>query len=249
MTTHLGGHVNRTNLEIGCINYLINKYKIRSFIDIGCGTGGMVELLHSKNIISKGLEGDIKAIKKSKVSNLITQIDFSKEEYKSKDIYDLGYSVEFLEHVDEKYIKNYIGAFKNCKYFVMTCAPPKWPGHHHVNCQNHIYWIKLFNENGFYHYPYETLKCRKNCTMNLQHRCGSSKTFTKHRLLFFINANLINIDNYNINTSLSENITENELIVNNIYKEKHYPENDTNKVTNTNGYLFKSTIPLISKIN
>ena len=113
--SHLGGHINKTNLELGILKYLKNKYNIESFLDIGCGTGGMVELANNHNLESRGLEGDPDAITKSNISNLIKQIDFSVEKYDDQlDIknFDLGYSVEFLEHVDEKYIKNYINAFK-----------------------------------------------------------------------------------------------------------------------------------------
>jgi len=144
--SHLGGHQNKTNLDLGILKYLRNKYSIQSFLDIGCGTGGMVKLANDLNMLSRGLEGDKNVIKKSNVSKLLKHIDFSKVKYENQlniDSFDLGYSVEFLEHVDEKYTENYLNAFKKCKYVIITAAPPKWPGHHHVNCKDHEYWIKL----------------------------------------------------------------------------------------------------------
>ena len=245
--SHLGGHVSKTNLEIGTFEYLKEKYNLKSFLDIGCGTGGMVQLANQNNLLSRGLEGDEKAIKKSKVKKLITKIDFTKEKYINQlniKFFDLGYSSEFLEHVEEKYIKNYIMSFKKCKYIVITAAPPKWPGHHHVNCKNHEYWIRLFNKNNFYHYPYETLKCREKSTMNING--GKNKQFIKHRLLFFINIDLIDKNNFEITNEISNSIVNNTLIESNIYKELEVPESHTNQVTNTNGHLFKSTIPLVS---
>ncbi len=204
----------------------------------------MVDFLHSKNLKSIGIEGDSKAIEKSKNKHLIKNMDFTKDKYISDIKYDLGYSVEFLEHVDEKYIENYINAFKNCKYIVITAAPPKWPGHHHVNCKEHKYWLKLFNKHNFYLDSYITKICREKSTMNIER--GNNKTFFKHRALFFINADLIDIDKYNICKELPEKITENTLILHKNYYDLHVPENDTNKVTNTNGHLFKSTVPLVS---
>lgn len=118
--SHLGGHVNTTNLETGTFNYLNKKYKLKSFLDIGCGLGGMVQLANENNLLARGLEGDDDAIKQSNVSNLITKIDFSKEKYDNKlgiDTFDLGYSSEFLEHVDEEYIDNYMTAFQKCNTF------------------------------------------------------------------------------------------------------------------------------------
>jgi len=244
---HLGGHINKTNLEIGTIDYLINKYKLKSFLDIGCGTGGMVEYVNNKKLLSHGVEGDGNAINQSNVSNLIKKVDFSIDKYDVVQNYDLGYSVEFLEHVDEKFIDNYIDAFKSCKYILITAAPEGWPGHHHVNCKSHEYWLSIFNKNGFYQYPYETLMCRDKSTMNIKR--GNNKTFIKHRCLFFINSNLVDINTYNIiHKCKDNNIIENNLIISKNYKELHLMKNDTNKVTHTNGFLFKSTIPLISFI-
>lgn len=244
---HLGGHVNKTNLEKGTIDYLINKYEIKSFLDIGCGTGGMVEYVNNKKLLSQGVEGDEDAINQSNVSNLIQKIDFSMEKYNVVQNYDLGYSVEFLEHVDEKFIDNYIDTFKSCKYVLITAAPHGWPGHHHVNCKPHEYWLSIFNKHGFYQYPYETLMCRNKSTMNIKR--GNNKRFVKHRCLFFINSNLVDINTYNIIHKCEDNkIIENNLIITNDYRELHCIENDTKKVTNTNGFLFKSTIPLTSFI-
>tara|TARA_A100001011_G_C14144367_1_gene771172 strand:+ start:39 stop:788 length:750 start_codon:yes stop_codon:yes gene_type:complete len=245
--SHLGGHINKTNLEFGVLNYLKNKYNIKSFLDIGCGTGGMVKLANDNNILSRGLEGDPNAIKQSEVPELLKLIDFSKEKYENQlnfDNFDLGYSVEFLEHVEEKYIENYINSFKKCKYLIITAAPPKWPGYHHVNCQNHEYWIKIFNKIGFYHYPYETLMCREKSTMNSKR--GNNKTFVKHRALFFINTNLIDKKNFKIINKIPDKIKENVLIQIKEYNELDIPNMHTDQVTNTNGHLFKSTIPLVS---
>ena len=245
--SHLGGHVNKTNLEEGTFNYLNKKYNLKSFLDIGCGPGGMVQLANENKLLARGLEGDDNAIKQSNVSNLITKIDFSKEKYDNQldiDAFDLGYSSEFLEHVDEKYIDNYMTAFQKCKYVLITAAPPKWPGHHHVNCKDHEYWIRKFNEYGLYHYPYETIKCRKNSTMNI--RRGTNKQFIKHRVLFFINTNFISKDEFEIINEIPEEIKENVLVETKKYSELEVSKSHTNQVSNTNGHLFKSTIPLVS---
>lgn len=244
---HLGGHINITNLEIGTFTYLNETYNLKSFLDIGCGTGGMVELANKNNLLARGLEGDDIAIKKSNVSNLITKIDFSKEKYDNQldiEFFDLGYSSEFLEHVDEKYIDNYMTAFKRCKYIIITAAPPKWPGHHHVNCKDHEYWIRKFNKYRFYHYPYESMKCRINSTMNIHKK--NSKQFIKHRALFFINANFINKDKFKITNKIPIKIKNNILIESNKYYELDVPESHTNQVKKTKRHLFKSTLPLVS---
>lgn len=41
------------------------------------------------------------------------------------------------------------GEFNESNLVAMTHALPGQPGHHHVNCKNADYWIKIFNEYGF----------------------------------------------------------------------------------------------------
>src|SRR3989344_220117 len=153
MESHLGGHKEKTHLDQGLLMYLKKKYNMTSFLDIGCGTGGMVQLADKLGFFSEGIEGDKTVMTEN---NSIILFDFTKGIYNSDNIYDLGYSVEFLEHIDQKYIPNYMSAFQLCKYIVITAAPVGSAGHHHVNCQDHEYWIKVFNNYGFYHYPFET---------------------------------------------------------------------------------------------
>ena len=40
----LGGNLGRTNIDYETLSYLIDNLKISSFLDIGCGKGGMVLL-------------------------------------------------------------------------------------------------------------------------------------------------------------------------------------------------------------
>ena len=178
--SHLGGHINKNNLEYDSIEYLKNKFNIKSMLDIGCGPGNMKMSCDNLNIEYEGLEGDENCKK-----DYIKIIDFSKEKYNEKKIYDLGYSTEFLEHVEEKYIENYINAFINCKYLLITAAPPNWPGHHHVNCKNHEYWLKVFNKYGFILDPFNTLQVRELSSMNSHLK--KRKKFIKMRGLFFVN--------------------------------------------------------------
>ena len=37
---------------------MISKYKIESYVDVGCGPGGMVELAASKGLRVLGVDGD-----------------------------------------------------------------------------------------------------------------------------------------------------------------------------------------------
>lgn len=246
---HLTGSGNITNMDEGVVNYLIGRYNIKSFTDIGCGTGGMVEIAHNKGIKSSGYEGDIRPIKLSNVKDKIIQIDFTKTEPNIKNSIDLAYSTEFLEHVYEKFNPNYMKIFTNSKYILITAAPPNWPGKHHVNCQGHEYWIKIFNKYNIYHYPYETVQCRNNSTMNINR--PKNKQFVKHRALFFINFNLVDKSNYifteDLPTTLEE-IKENNIYLSDDYRCINVKDMNVSDVKGRDGILFESDVPIISKL-
>ena len=53
---HLGGHQNKTHLDNGALDWLIKTFDAKSFLDIGCGPGGMVELAKSKGLLVKGID-------------------------------------------------------------------------------------------------------------------------------------------------------------------------------------------------
>ena len=40
---HLGGHMNKTHLDKGALAWIKNKFNAKTYLDIGCGPGGMVQ--------------------------------------------------------------------------------------------------------------------------------------------------------------------------------------------------------------
>jgi hypothetical protein len=79
--------------------------------------------------------------------------------------FDLGWSVEFLEHVESKHVPAIMHAFQRCKYLMVTAAPPGYTGHHHVNCRNLDYWEGAFNASGFYYDADMTAKIKDASSM------------------------------------------------------------------------------------
>jgi SAM-dependent methyltransferase len=132
-------------------------------LDIGCGTGGMVELARLREIQAFGIDGDFTIEYPKGLRNYIYTHDFTEgpcTAIKDKK-FDLAWSVEFLEHVEEKYQENYMDAFDKCDYAIVTAAPPGYPGHHHVNCRTEEYWKNVFSLRGFLYDETETDNIRK----------------------------------------------------------------------------------------
>jgi SAM-dependent methyltransferase len=147
LPSHLGGHMNKTHNDRGTLSFLVSEYGIKSFLDVGCGPGGMVALASMRGLDAMGIDGDWEVPKEKDTFILIH--DFTTGPAPVERGFDLGWSVEFLEHVEEKYQDSYMRAFAHCKYVVCTAAPPGYPGHHHVNCQPLTYWRDVFDKYGF----------------------------------------------------------------------------------------------------
>ena len=107
----------------------------------------MVAIANMRGLDALGIDGDWLVEKEREAKILIH--DFTTGPAPIYSGFDLGWSVEFLEHVEEKYQDFYMQAFAKCKYVLATAAGPGHAGHHHVNCQTQEYWEKVFLNYGF----------------------------------------------------------------------------------------------------
>jgi hypothetical protein len=130
-------------------NDIISKYNIKSLIDVGCGSGHSLSYFIDKGIDSIGIEGFLPAIESSSVKENIKKHDYTTGEFIPDKKYDMAWCCEFVEHVYEKYLHNFMKTFNECEFVAMTHGLPGQPGHHHVNCQNSEYWIDIFREYEF----------------------------------------------------------------------------------------------------
>lgn len=143
--TYLGGHENKTLFDEGAFDYLASRFQVQTMVDIGCGLPGMVYYALSRGLRAVGVDGDPRVANDFPVVLL--------HDYTRGPLYvgefDLGWSVEFVEHVDEDYIPNFMVTFLCCRHVFITAAVPGQPGYHHVNCQNQDYWTSRFEAAGF----------------------------------------------------------------------------------------------------
>lgn len=172
LEAHLGGHQGKTHTDEGTLRWAIDKLKVKSMLDVGCGPGGMVELANSLDVDAYGVDGDY-TLERYNESKFIIH-DFTKGPAPVGGSYDLAWSIEFVEHVYEEYIPNYVQAMQKCKFLIMTYAPVGHGGHHHVNENTQDYWIQTMSDYGFKYLEDLTLEMRRHSTM------GSKK---KHRFL------------------------------------------------------------------
>lgn len=162
---HLGGYVaggdsNTWYPELW--DWMINKLVVTSVIDVGCGEGHSTRYFKERGCKVLGVEGSEIAIKNSPVKELLIRHDYTKGPLHPDDEYDLAWSCEFVEHVEKKYVYNFLETFKASKYIFMTHAiPGEERGYHHVNCQPKEYWIEKLSEIGFKYDKELTKKARE----------------------------------------------------------------------------------------
>jgi len=194
---HLGGHQNKTWVDSGALMWAKETLGVESMIDIGCGPGGMQQPALDFGITWTGIDGDPNLpIQGSRLAwDFCDGIPFHlydeqldlphiDEDKQSLTVWDLAWSVEFLEHVEERYQDNYMPLFGDCKYVIVTAAPPGWTGHHHVNEQTQDYWIAAFANYGMRFDPILTQDMRDHSTMRAK---GGKESFMKMTGMVYVN--------------------------------------------------------------
>jgi 2-polyprenyl-3-methyl-5-hydroxy-6-metoxy-1,4-benzoquinol methylase len=51
---HLGGHLNQTHIAGGALRYIKREFDIKSFLDIGCGSGDMIQVARDIGLFVNG---------------------------------------------------------------------------------------------------------------------------------------------------------------------------------------------------
>lgn len=119
---------------------------IRTMVEIGSGLGDTVRWFreHPAGIDALGIDGEPEA---ARVSGAILH-DYTTGP-RLVAACDLVWSAEFVEHVEERYLDNFMRTFACGRLVGLTAAQPGDSGHHHVNCRSSNYWIEVFARYGF----------------------------------------------------------------------------------------------------
>lgn len=176
---HLGGHSGKTHVDQGVLAFLQKSLGATSLLDVGCGVGGQLQVAKELGFGRLlGVDGDPNL---PTVGNPVTRHDFSEGALPMDDTFALAWSCEFVEHVREEFVPNFMSLFQKCKHVALTHAPKGKAGHHHVNCRNSEYWIDLFEQHGFTFLKGLTSECRGRSTMK--------RDFFRENGLVFMNNN------------------------------------------------------------
>lgn len=172
---HLGGYVKSDPVDWphgdpmtftpNLWTWLVDRYRPRAVWDVGCGEGHAVKFLLENGCQAWGIDGCIEVLETAVVPHdRIIIHDFTKGPVAvASDILkpDLVYSCEFVEHVDQKHMENFLKTFDLARVVCFTHAFQDQPGHHHVNCQAPEYWIEGMRRRGFNWDESASLESRK----------------------------------------------------------------------------------------
>ncbi len=154
-TSHLGGTALVGDPMTFCPDvweYLIKKYDIKSVIDVGSGVGVNARWFLDHGLDAYAVEGFPDYIRHSVVPmDRMIAHDYTRGPYVPTRSFDLGWSSEFVEHVEAQFVPNFMATFRKCRHVCMTHATPGQGGYHHVNEQPGAYWIEKMREVGFTH--------------------------------------------------------------------------------------------------
>jgi SAM-dependent methyltransferase len=144
----LGGNFHHGDVNTFCPklwDHLIDRFALRSMLDVGCGEGNAVHYFQKRGVLAHGIDGLRKNIDNAVVP--IALHDLLQAPYIMP--VDLVWSSEVAEHIDPAKVGNFIDTLANGRIVAMTHALPGQYGYHHVNCQPAQYWIDLMADKGF----------------------------------------------------------------------------------------------------
>jgi SAM-dependent methyltransferase len=162
---------------------LIDSYNIKTVLDVGCGRGFASRFFKSMDCEILGIDGSEKVKDVSLIPENFVLNDYEKGSAILDDRkFDLGWSCEFVEHVYEQYIPNFMSDFKKCKFLAMTFAYKGQGGWHHVNENTQEYWVDVLEKNGFEFREEETRVLREKAKL-----IQNTLSHFGERGLFFVN--------------------------------------------------------------
>jgi SAM-dependent methyltransferase len=155
--------------------YVIERFGIRSVLDVGCGEGHAVAFFHRLGVHAHGIDGLRLNVTRSVIP--VALHDLTTGPYFMP--VDLVNCVEVAEHLEKRYLDNFLDTLANGRVVLMTAAPPGQDGHHHVNCEPPSYWIEKMRIRGYLLSP-ELDEFRAICQTDV-----GFKYFLTTGLLFF----------------------------------------------------------------
>lgn len=130
--------------------YVCLKYGLRSVLDVGCALGFNACWFLDRGYDVEGVEGFPSYVRDNLLpKERLHQHDYTKGPFVPAREFDLTLCTEFVEHVEQEFIGNFVTTFRWCRYVLMTHALPGQGGYHHVTERFPDFWEKVMVDAGF----------------------------------------------------------------------------------------------------
>lgn len=142
------------------LRYVLDRFRPRSVLDFGCGTGRTLDYLLARGLDVQGVEGSAKAISLAKHTERIRRHDFENPLALGRS-FDLLWCFEVVEHIRPAKADVLLDSLaRHADVLVISAARPGQGGDGHFNEQPPEYWIARLQRRGFSLLPDETAALR-----------------------------------------------------------------------------------------
>jgi SAM-dependent methyltransferase len=130
---------------------ILSDFVATRIVDVGCGTGALLEALRDRGCEVFGLEYAEAALKYCRARRLnVAKFDLETDTFDDTRTFDIAISMEVAEHLPRTAADRYVDLLTGLSpVIVFTAAPPGQGGTNHVNEQPSSYWLDKFRQRGF----------------------------------------------------------------------------------------------------
>jgi SAM-dependent methyltransferase len=134
------------------VDSIVLSFKPKTVVDVGCGTGALLEALRDRGCDVFGLEYSEVGLEycRNKRKLPVEKFDLEKDRLGGDRTFDVAVSLEVAEHLPEIAADKFVDILTSlAPQVVFTAAHPGQGGADHVNEQPASYWIAKFNQRGY----------------------------------------------------------------------------------------------------
>src|SRR5688572_19773196 len=113
---HLGGYIEGGDPDTwypALWDWAYDQLGVRTVLDVGCGEGHTVRYFTSLGCEAFGIDGSAKAMRDSVAPSQQIVHDFTAGPFDPRRTFDLVWSCEFVEHIDEEYSTHFLRTFQH----------------------------------------------------------------------------------------------------------------------------------------